>query len=246
MTATRPGHSRERHLRVPGTRNLRDVGGYPAGPGRETRWRTLFRTDQLDRLPPSSVDLLEAMDLRQVIDLRWPHELVTAPSVFASHASVAYHSVPLLEDDPTPELGLAGVYLHILDNRQAQLVEVTRLLLEPDGTPAVIGCAAGKDRTGVTIALLLAAVGVPPDVIAEDYALSAHLFARPVVDEHLADWRAGALNVESPPEYILAALDHLDRVHGGPRGLLRAGGVSDAEIEALVDRLTVELPAGSR
>ena len=43
-----------RHLRLPGTRNLRDVGGYPAGPGRRTRWRTLLRTDALDRLPAAS------------------------------------------------------------------------------------------------------------------------------------------------------------------------------------------------
>ena len=247
MTAAPSGSSRDRdrdrHLRVPGTRNLRDVGGYPAGPGRTTRWGTLFRTDALDRLPPSSIDRLVGLGLHSVIDLRWPHELVTSPSVFEGHPSVAYHSVPLLEDDPTPELGLAGVYRHILDNRGAQLVEVVRLLLRPGGVPAVIGCAAGKDRTGVTIALLLATVGVPREVIAEDYALSAHLFARPVVDEHLAvDWRRDPIDVESPPEYMLQALDHLDRVHGGARELLRAGGVSDAEIAALVDRLTVKAP----
>jgi len=245
MTGAPSGSSRDRdrHLRVPGTRNLRDVGGYPAGPGRTTRWGTLFRTDALDRLPPSSIDRLVGLGLRSVIDLRWPHELVTSPSVFEGHPSVAYHSVPLLEDDPTPELGLAGVYRHILDHRGAQLVEVVRLLLRPGGVPAVIGCAAGKDRTGVTIALLLATVGVPREVIAEDYALSAHLFARPVVDEHLAvDWRRDPIDVESPPEYMLQALDHLDRAHGGAPELLRVGGVSDAEIAALVDRLTVEAP----
>lgn len=239
MTAARPSQPRDRHLRVPGTRNLRDVGGYPAAAGRTTRWGTLYRTDALNRLPPSSVDRLVELGLHQVIDLRWPHELVSAPSAFAGHSSVAYHSLPLLEDDPTPELGLAGVYTHILDTRREQLVEIVRLLLAPDGTPAVIGCAAGKDRTGVTIALLLATVGVPPEVIAEDYALSAHLFARPVFDEHLAvDWRREPIDVESPPEYILGALDHLERAHGGPRELLRAGGVSDTEIQALVERLT--------
>jgi protein-tyrosine phosphatase len=237
-----PSPRRERHLRLPGTRNLRDVGGYPAGAGRETRWATLYRADALNRLPATSIDRLASMGLNQVIDLRWPHELVDAPSVFARHPSVAYHSVPLLDDDPTPEIGLAGVYRYIFDARQAPLVEITRLLLAPGGTPAVIGCAAGKDRTGVTIALLLAAVGVPHDVIARDYALSAEIFATPVDDEHLADWRAGPITVESPPEYMLAALRHLDENHGGARGFLRSVGLAEAEIEDLVERLTVEAP----
>ena len=59
-----------RHLRIPGTRNLRDVGGYPAGEGRRTRWRTLYRTDALDRLPPQSQARLIELGLRHVIDLR--------------------------------------------------------------------------------------------------------------------------------------------------------------------------------
>ena len=235
----------ERHLRVPGTRNFRDVGGYPAGAGRETRWRTLFRTDQLDRLPPSSVEMLEAIGLRQVIDLRWPHELVAAPSVFAAHPGVRYRSIPLLEDDPTPAVGLAGTYRFILDHRGPQLVEVVRALLAPAGTPAAIGCAAGKDRTGVMTALLLAAVGVPRDVIVEDYRLTAPMFARPVDDEHLSDWRSRPLAVECPPEYILEALEHLDRTHGGARGLLRAGGLSDADLDALTERLTTQVGAGA-
>ena len=72
----------DRHLPLPGTRNLRDVGGYPAMDGRRTRWRTLLRTDSLDLLPPDSQATLIELGLRQVIDLRWPSELERAPSVF--------------------------------------------------------------------------------------------------------------------------------------------------------------------
>ncbi len=238
MTSATPDVPADRHLRVPGTRNLRDVGGYPAGAGRQVRWRTLFRTDALDQLPERSIDRLLDLGVRQVIDLRWPHELAVAPSVFAAHPTVAYRSIPLLDDDPTPMVGLAGTYRYILDHRGAQLAEVVRAVLRPGGTPVVIGCSAGKDRTGVVIALLLAAVGVAPEVIAEDYHLSAALFARPVDDEHLVDWRAAPITVECPPEHILGALDHLDRRHGGPDGLLRTLGLSDDELSALADRLT--------
>src|SRR3954470_4487256 len=90
----------QRHLRIPGTRNLRDVGGYPAGQGRRIRWRTLYRIDALDRLPPQSQEQLLALGLRHVIDLRWPHKLVGAPSVFARSSRVRYTNIALWEDPP--------------------------------------------------------------------------------------------------------------------------------------------------
>ncbi|HVL54083.1 MAG TPA: tyrosine-protein phosphatase [Vitreimonas sp.] len=240
-----PASDPVRHLRLPGTRNLRDVGGYPAGAGRRTRWRTLLRTDALDRLPPASQAALLDLGLRQVIDLRWPHELDEAPSVFRAAEQVTYRSIPLLEDDPTPYAGLAGTYRHMLDARAPQLVETVRALLEPAGLPAVIGCAAGKDRTGVAVALVLAAVGVPPEVVVDDYVLSAAAFRFPVADDHLTDWRAQPVDVECPPEHMLGALEHLERRHGGAAQLLRRNGLTEAELERLVDRLTEPChPAG--
>jgi hypothetical protein len=228
----------DRHLPLPGTRNLRDVGGYPAAGGRRTRWRTLLRTDSLDSLPPASQAKLLDLGLRQVIDLRWPSELDEAPSVFGASDRVTYTSIPLLADDPTPHVGLAGMYRHIFDERATQLVQVVRALLAPGGVPAVIGCAAGKDRTGVAIALILDAVGVPRDVIVADYALSAPMFARPMDDPHLVDWRSGPIEVDSPPEFMESSLEHLDSQHGGPAALLHANGVTAEELSALVELLT--------
>ncbi|HEV8489310.1 MAG TPA: tyrosine-protein phosphatase [Candidatus Limnocylindrales bacterium] len=233
----------DRHIRLAGTRNLRDVGGYPAAGGRRTRWRTLLRTDALDRLPAASQAQLLELGLRQVIDLRWPHELEEAPSVFRATDAVRYRSIPLLDDDPTPDVGIVGTYRHMFDARAPQLVEVVRALLEPGGLPAVVGCAAGKDRTGVTIALVLAALGVPTDVVAGDYALTAELFAADVVDEHLVDWRATPAVVDCPPEYMLQALDHLEGRHGGAAALLRRNGLTDEELERLIELLTEPGPA---
>jgi len=244
MAATLPsmripaGSSVDRHLPLPGTRNVRDVGGYPTHDGRVTRWRTLLRADQLDRLTPSGQAALLRTGLRQVIDLRWSDELDRSPSVFRHSPAVRYRSVPLLADDPTPHLGLAGMYRHVFDARGAQLAEVALALLEPDGLPAVIGCAAGKDRTGVTIALLLDVAGVEREVIVEDYALSAAHFANPVAHVEPDDWRAGSLVVDCPPELMEEALEHLDREHGGSRALLRRHGLADEQLGRLIDRLT--------
>jgi protein tyrosine/serine phosphatase len=233
----------ERHLVLDGTRNVRDVGGYPTHDGRRTRWRTLLRSDELTRIPESTRQALEALGLRQVIDLRWPVELEIAPNVFRSSPAVRYTSIPLLADDPTPHAGLAGMYRHALDARGTQLADVARALLVEDGLPAVIGCAAGKDRTGVTIALLLDLVGVPREVIVEDYAMTARYFASAVARVELDDWRSRSLLVDSPPEFMESALSHLDEVHGGARRLLRRHGLGDLELDQLVERLTEPVTA---
>jgi protein-tyrosine phosphatase len=234
MTAATPA----RHLPLDGTRNVRDTGGYPAAGNRRTRWRTLLRSDELTRIPPHAVDVLLGLGLRQVIDLRWPEELDYAPNVFSRSHRVRYSSIPLLADDPTPHSGLAGMYRHVLDARGPQLAEVVRALLDDDGMPAIIGCAAGKDRTGVTIALLLDLCGVPREIIVEDYALSAHYFASSVAHMDQDDWRHGSLIVDSPPEFIESALAHLDERHGGARSLLRRNGITDEQLDRLIELLT--------
>jgi protein-tyrosine phosphatase len=227
-----------RHLPIDGTRNVRDVGGYPTADGRQTRWRTLLRSDELTQLPPHAVEELREIGIRQVIDLRWPNELELSPNIFAADRGVRYRHIALLVDDPTPHSGLAGMYRHVLDERLLQLVEVARALLEPDGLPAVIGCAAGKDRTGVTIAVLLSLAGVADDLVVADYALSAGYFAVPNDTIPPGDWRHKPLVVDSPPEFMSSTMEHLREVHGGARALLRSGGLGEADLDALVERLT--------
>jgi protein-tyrosine phosphatase len=228
----------ERHLRLPGTRNLRDVGGYPAGDDRQTRWRTLLRTDALDRLPVTSQATLVELGLRQAIDLRWHHEIEEAPSVFVRSDRVRYTSVPLRDIGHILPASIPQVYRHILDTRGSQLLAVARALLEPGGLPAIVGCAAGVDRTGVTIALLLTAVGVAPDVVATDYACSADHFAGDGVGSDLDDWRAGPVRIDCLPEYMLDSLDHLDRQHGGSAAFMLRNGLTQSELDRLADLLT--------
>lgn len=234
MTAT----ERARHVQLPGTRNLRDLGGYPAGAGRTTRWGTLLRTDAHDRLPKASQDRLIEMGIRQVIDLRWPTELADRPSVFAGSPTVRYLHVPLLDNPPFPVESLPQLYRRMLDERGEELAIVVRALLAPDGLPAIIGCAGGIDRTGVTVGLLLSVVGVLVEVVAADYAMSAACFASDGAGAGLDDWRAGSVEIDCRPEYMVDTLEHLEREHGGAAALLGRHGIDSAAIEELVDRLT--------
>jgi protein-tyrosine phosphatase len=130
------------------------------------------------------------------------------------------------------------MYRRIVDERGAHLVEVVRAVIAPEGTPVAIGCAAGKDRTGVAIAIILSALGVSRELVVADYALSSGFFSGPVDDPHLVDWRSGPVETESPPEYMEDVLRHLDERHGGAEALLRAGGMTDDELDRLAEVLT--------
>ncbi len=243
MSSTPPPSRRERWIRLAGTRNLRDVGGYPAGDGRQTRWQTLLRADALDQLPAASQATLYAFGVCQAIDLRWSTEAEESPSVFRDSLDITYVNLPVRDPRPSPIGGLAGSYRRIIDHRGAQLAGVAAALSRPDGLPALVTCAAGVDRTGLAIAIVLTAVGVPADVVAADYAMSAASFEGDGRIAGLEDWRSGPIAIDCAPEYMLGALDHLRLRHGGAAAFLAANGLTAAQIGRLTELLTEPIPS---
>jgi protein-tyrosine phosphatase len=112
--------------------------------------------------------------------------------------------------------------------------------LVADEGPVLFHCAAGKDRTGVVAAVVLGLLGVTPEVIADDYHVSASAMAA------FVDWitlefpEALDAMTSQPPEYLeapadamLAFLAEVDHRHGSMEGLARSLGVTDAVIERL-------------
>lgn len=242
MQPTTPSEP-DRHLPLPGTYNVRDIGGYPTRNGQTTRWRTLFRADNLHRLPPEAQVTLLEHGVNTVIDLRRTDELEAAPNVFANSDRVDYCHQSLLVDTP-PESGnpraLPDTYRHILDERQTQVRDVLRLLATPGALPAVVHCSAGKDRTGVIIALFLSLAGVPSETIVADYALTSTYLVGSFVDEIRQralkrgyTWEQYAPQVQCPPEFMQVTLQHLEDRYGGIDAYVRTIGLNAAEIEHL-------------
>ncbi len=169
------GHG-ERLIALPGAFNLRDIGGYPAAGGRVTRWRTLLRSGTLHQTGPASAAELAGFGLRTVLDLRTFEEAERSPDPALGTAS---RRVGLLgEDLAALPISLDGIYRFVIEQRGSYVAAAVRHLCAPGALPALVHCSAGKDRTGLIIALVLAAVGVPDDVIAADYALSADALGR--------------------------------------------------------------------
>ena len=229
-----------RHLKFAGTYNFRDVGGYPTSDGGTTRWRALFRSDSPHRLSEADRASLVKYGLRTAIDLRQAEELAEAPNVFAASAHVSYRHLPLLNDAPSmPEVlpSLVDIYRSILDDRREQVGAVLSALATPGALPAVVNCTAGKDRTGLIVALVLGLAGVPEETIVADYALSGACLAGVYLEE--ARQRADAqgfsydLLVLCDPDFMRATLAHLNTRHGGIEAYVRTTGLEDTEIDRL-------------
>jgi len=233
-----------RHLQLEGARNLRDIGGYRTTDGRVTRWNMVYRSDCLDRLGTQGQAWLVNNGLKTAIDLRSFNELKTRPSVFSNGAHVTTRHVPIFDDDlpdnvDPPPLDVG--YRRMLFERTERVRRVFEVLLEPDVVPAAIFCAAGKDRTGITIALLLGALGVPNETIIEDWALSATCLGEPYKLEgrQWAEgkgwvWERVASQFDCEPALMQELLEELDRDFGGASGYLeRCAGLQAAQLEQL-------------
>ncbi|GIW05743.1 MAG: protein-tyrosine-phosphatase [Dehalococcoidia bacterium] len=233
-----PTASFSRHLQLDGVRNLRDIGGYPTRDGRHTRWGTVYRADSPHRLTVDGRRFLIEKGVRAFIDLRRPSEMATAPYAFDADGLITV-ALPIFDDAPaTGPRSLEEVYRHMLIERQDRLALILRRLA--DSLPAVVHCTAGKDRTGIVIALVLSLAGVPDELIAEDYALTSAAQSDGYWDE--ARQRAAAAGIPweeyqqlliCPPELMLSTLAFVRDEFGDTLAYLRRAGLTDDELARL-------------
>ncbi len=224
--------------------NLRDVGGLPAGDGMVTTSGVLYRSDAPqtgDRAPED----MQSWPPEVVVDLRQPLEQGDREHPMAEVTRV--HRVPLLEDvkQEDGDNSLYTLYQRMLDSSHQKLVEIFRLALETRG-PLLIHCAAGKDRTGVTAALLLGAAGVRSDSIVADYARTdrnmlrvlKRLDAAPELPPGVDEEAVQAL-ISTPVGAIKGVLARFAEYEDGAAGWLLEHGVTAAELGRWQERFLI-------
>lgn len=237
-----------RRIELDGAFNVRDVGGYPTADGRATRWRRLLRSDSLHRLTPDAQRALRDYGVSTIIDLRRSSEVERMPNVLASAEGVRYRNVPLFDDSQTDVVETAAqtlddLYRHMVEHCHTSLGTVMGEIAAAGDAPVLVHCMVGKDRTGLVVALALAAADVPHEVIADDYAMSSELLA-PLFAEFRTRFtltgaqlaRAEAMS-HSRRESMLELLAHLDARYGGVPAYLRLLGLGDAQLAALRARM---------
>jgi protein tyrosine/serine phosphatase len=257
----------QRHIRLEGVDNFRDFGGYKGAGGKRVRAGRLYRSAHHGGATDADLAAIAALELAAIVDLRRGEERERMPS--RRHADFAALVIENDSNEATPDPWLAfikasdaseqafqgyldGYYRNApFEPRHVDLFKrYFAALAEVDG-PILVHCAAGKDRTGVLVALTHHVLGVDRDDIFADYLLTNAVlpFARrlPVLTQVIAE-QAGrtptpaavraAMAVEAA--YLEAAYEAIEASHGGVDAYLADVLAVDAAVrEAIRDRLLV-------
>jgi protein-tyrosine phosphatase len=254
-----------RRLPLEGAKNFRDLGGYRAADGRYVRWGLVYRSNYLVDLTPKDFAYLNGLGIRLVCDVRSESERSRAPDHWVGNAP-EFFSIPIgpnRDGTLTPEELKQRVAALNNESRNStrgydklavdfapQFGNILRRLAAGD-LPAVEHCSSGKDRTGVFSAILLTALGVPREVVIQDYLLTTrYLLAPDSIEKTTADLQK-ILGLSEPPDAATvqalmttkpgtldATFESLDKIYGSFDSYLHnALKISDSDFAALRQRL---------
>jgi protein-tyrosine phosphatase len=239
-----PAHD-PREWALEGVTNFRDLGGLMNRHGLTVRRERVFRSDNLARLTASDLERLAPLAIRTLIDFRTAGEADrSGPSQLLARGTRRVHAPVIDIDANLEELGrksLAEMYAAFLTQGTSSYRRAFASLATSDDFPAVIHCAAGKDRTGVASALLLRLLEVDDATIVADYTLTDRNMARMFQSWIAADPERAAdetLTIraqlaQAPADAMQTFLVILDTTYGSAEAYLLAAGVTDAEIAAI-------------
>jgi protein-tyrosine phosphatase len=233
---------------IEGTYNLRDTGGY-ATPGGETRWGKLFRSDALHALTDASRRRLDELGVEYVIDLRDDSELLASPSQLDGLGVTVVHT-PIYPQTSSfgsiEEITLASLYRVMISEYGNNLARAVGVIARSGSHPVLVHCTAGKDRTGLVVALALLAVGVDKDDVIADYAATetnlagewaATMLSRMVESGVVSTPAIEHIISASPPELITETIEQIEEQFGSAAGYLVAHGFTASDLDALREAL---------
>ncbi|MET8175435.1 tyrosine-protein phosphatase [Streptomyces clavifer] len=253
-----------------GVRNFRDVGGLPTVDGRKVRHGRLYRSGHLAHATEADAAFLAGLGLHTVFDFRnaADHKLdgldvelpgVRNVSIPLSDPADGAEFWRLVRDGNIQQLRsiladgrgsdrMIASYRSIITDRTAEHSRVLHALAE-DSVPALMHCAAGKDRAGLSIAVSLLAVGVEKEAIEADYLKSNDAHRRYKVrrsDTSSAGMSDEVMELLNPlfgahPDYLAAAFTAIEETWGGTERYLTEGlKLTPATRERLRERLVEE------
>ncbi|HEV2527680.1 MAG TPA: tyrosine-protein phosphatase [Thermomicrobiales bacterium] len=237
---------RVRTLSFTGTYNFRDIGGYGTTLGDVIRWGQVFRSDSPHQLTDEDMQQLRPLGVRTIIDLRSEKErLATGNGLIHDEPGMRVEHIPFgrIGEETDPEwarLTLSSLYTSIVREAGSSIVRTLTTIARTDD-PVVVHCAAGKDRTGVSIALLLRLLGVDDATVIEDYLITATNYEQllPRLPEEsrkrLQEFPQELIRVDAA--VMTATLAIIDDDFGSTEAYLVAHGAQPGDLSRLRTRL---------
>jgi protein-tyrosine phosphatase len=233
-------------LEFPQLFNVRDLGGYPTVDGQQTKWKSLLRADELNRLTPEGVEALIDYGVRTVIDMRFPHE-TRERSYLSELDHSQLHCIHIClwggeGDDWKSFYEKGGAKEHwncaILEESKQPIAAVMKAIADARDGGVLFHCVSGKDRTGLIASLLLALADVEPQAIEFDYTVTKENLREPYLELLKHKTREAVLDqIRCPGEQVHNMLAHLNERYGGANGYLQSIGLSPAEVARIRGRL---------
>lgn len=227
---------------VPGLSNLRASRAWAAAGGAIVSDR-LFRSDSPARLGSEGFAALRSLGIDLVIDLRSEAEAAAESYAVTGVDRVALPIELLDPASATAGLTLESLYERLVDHHGTTLTAAVRTIAGHNGGNVLVHCTAGKDRTGVVMALTLLALGVDRQDVVADYAATHENLRGTWTDDFLARAGLGELPPHllqvlngSPATVLDTTLDRIESIYGGAVEYLRAHDLSDTELAALRTR----------
>ncbi|MBN8290993.1 tyrosine-protein phosphatase [Rhodobacter sp. NTK016B] len=236
----------ETTCRAEGLINLRDLGGIPVEGG-HLRSGRLFRSAHPGALTVSGAESLRALGIRTICDLRSHAERAERPFAHPWYGVLLHLPIePRVKarldalsgetPDPadSPDALMRQAYrVFIAEHAQVLGAFVTRLADSGEGRGVLVHCTAGKDRTGLAVAVVLALLGADRAAIETDYLeTNRHWRGTGRLDNSPAEVRAALTEARLP--YLAAAMDEIATRHGSVAAFARDGmGLDDETLDRL-------------
>lgn len=184
---------RNRHLSFSGVKNFRDLGGYQTADGKSVRWGVLYRSDGLHKLTSADLRKLSQLNLNKIVDFRSAFEKEIQPDRLPEELLSRIVEIPILDNSTQAFQGsrdelarnlkkidavqfMTHANIEFASRFTSEMKQFINVLMSSNGRPVLFHCTAGKDRTGFAAAILLRTLGVPHDVVIEDYLLTNRYF----------------------------------------------------------------------
>ncbi len=236
---------------IEGTHNFRDVGGYPAH-GRRTRAGQLFRSDSLGAVTLQGRKALDGLGIQVVIDLRsrmeHDQDLRAHPLPDAVHVHVPIYGGSRTSVLENGHFSLERLYKETLVDSAWSFAAAVSMIAETELEPVLVHCTAGKDRTGLVVALALEVAGVDRTAVVADYTQSALNLDGEWINRTLTALVSGGVPISprlfevlggSPDHAMSRVLEWLDEEYGSVTAYLTEHGMSEEAVELLRRKLVV-------